>query len=221
VVTVSWGWSAVIGFALAVLPICLTPGTSFALVTSRVLARGRRGGALVAAGTACGIVCHATLAGLGLAAAVMHSSVAFTVVKLVGAGYLIGLGLVIVYRSRSSGRGSRAASAQPGRRLPWTGRGDFVQGLLGNVLNPKAAAVYLTLAPQFLPATPTSETVLLGQMLVLATAHVVVAVGWLLCWTAVVGRARAVVRSPRFRQVIDRVTGSVLILLGIRTAAAT
>src|SRR5438045_8748332 len=61
------GWPAILGFALAVLPICLTPGTSFTLVTSRVLARGRRGGALVAAGTACGIVCHATLAGLGLA----------------------------------------------------------------------------------------------------------------------------------------------------------
>src|SRR6266513_366938 len=61
------GWPLVLGFALAVLPICLTPGTSFTLVTSRVLARGRRGGALVAAGTACGIVCHATLAGLGLA----------------------------------------------------------------------------------------------------------------------------------------------------------
>ena len=208
------GWSATLGFALAVLPLCLTPGASFTLVTSRVLARGRRSGVLVAAGTACGIVCHATLAGLGLAAAVMHSSVAFTVIKLVGAGYLIGLGLVTIYRSRAN------RPARLDRRLPWVGHADFVQGLLGNLLNPKAAAVYLTLAPQFLRTTPAGTADLLGQMLVLAVAHVTVAVSWLLCWTVIVGRARGVMQSPGFRRAIDRITGSVLILLGVRTAVA-
>jgi threonine/homoserine/homoserine lactone efflux protein len=213
------GWSAILGFALAVLPICLTPGTSFTLVTSRVLARGRRGGALVAAGTACGIVCHATLAGLGLAAVVMRSSEAFVVVKLAGAGYLVALGLSMVYRSRVRGHAAEVDVDKSIPRLAWTGHNDFVQGLLGNLLNPKAAAVYLTLAPQFV-RTPSGGTGLLGQMLVLAAAHVGVAVGWLLCWSVIVGAARVAVRSSRFRRAVDRITGSVLIMLGVRAAVA-
>jgi len=219
-VTMPLGWSAVLGFALAVLPICLTPGTSFTLVTSRVLARGRRSGALVAAGTACGIVCHATLAGLGLAAVVMRSSEAFFVVKLIGAGYLIVLGLTMVYRSRGWKRTTEVDAARSTPRLAWTGHNDFVQGLLGNVLNPKAAAVYLTLAPQFVRTGPGSSGLLVEQLLVLAAAHVGVAVSWLLCWTLIVGAAGAAVRSARLRRAIDRVTGSVLVLLGVRAVAA-
>lgn len=223
-------WAAVVGFALAVLPICLTPGTSFTLVTGRVLAKGRRSGVLVAAGTACGILCHATLAGIGLAALVMRSSEAFLVVKLVGAGYLVVLGLTTLVKARRAAKlpeaaevsqaGGTTAEVAPvggGRRLPWVGRSDFVQGLVGNVLNPKAAAVYLTLAPQFVGA----GAGVLGQMLVLAAAHVVVAVGWLLCWTVLVGAARGVVRSRWFRSAVGYVTGVVLVALGVRTAVTS
>jgi threonine/homoserine/homoserine lactone efflux protein len=227
----------VVGFAVAVLPICLTPGTSFTLVTGRVLAKGRRSGVLVAAGTACGILCHATLAGIGLAALVMRSSEAFLVVKLVGAGYLVVLGLTTLVKARRAAKAAKAAKAsaktsamttraagagrldpvEGGRRLPWLGRSDFVQGLVGNVLNPKAAAVYLTLAPQFLGA----GSGVLGQMLVLAAAHVAVAVGWLLCWTVLVGAARGVVRSRWFRSAVGYVTGVVLVALGVRTAVTS
>jgi threonine/homoserine/homoserine lactone efflux protein len=234
-------WAAVVGFAVAVLPICLTPGTSFTLVTGRVLAKGRRSGVLVAAGTACGILCHATLAGIGLAALVMRSSEAFLVVKLVGAGYLVVLGLTTLVKARRATKTAKAPKAtkaakategpearearearevEPvggGRRLPWVGRSDFVQGLVGNVLNPKAAAVYLTLAPQFVGA----GAGVLGQMLVLAGAHVVVAVGWLLCWTVLVGAARGVVRSRWFRSAVGYVTGVVLVALGVRTAVTS
>lgn len=203
-----------VGFGLAVLPICLTPGVSFTLVTQRVLANGRLSGVRVAAGTSCGLVCHATLAGLGLSAIIMSSSEAFTVVKLLGGAYLIVIGLATLWGSRT--RTATAPAGPAGRRLPWTDRGDFTQALLGNVLNPKAAAVYLTLAPQFLhrgqPVVP--------QMLQLLAAHVVVAGGWLLVWTLVVGGARRVIRSALFRRVMGRVAGSVLVGLGVRTAVA-
>lgn len=103
-------WWSVFGFALAVLPICLTPGVSFTLVTQRVIDRGVRSGFLVITGTAGGILCHAVLAGAGLSALVMRSSEAFTAVKLAGAVYLIGLGLRTVWRTRPS-----SLPAQPGR----------------------------------------------------------------------------------------------------------
>lgn len=205
-------WLAMIGFGLAVLPICMTPGVSFTLVTQRVLDRGVRSGFAVTAGTMCGLIVHATLAGLGLSALVMRSSEAFTIVKLVGAAYLVLLGLRTLWNSRAS-----RPVAQPARRLPWQGHGDLVQGFLGNVLNPKAAAVYLTVAPQFLHA----GSPLLPQMLELCVAHIVVAAGWLLIWTTVVHLSRRTVRSPLFRRVMDRVSGVVLVGLGLRTGLAT
>jgi threonine/homoserine/homoserine lactone efflux protein len=202
-------WAALIGFGLAVLPICLTPGVSFTLVTQRVLARGPRGGVRVAMGTSAGLVCHATLAGLGLSALVMRSSQAFTVIKLLGGLYLVVLGISTIRRSR--GR-----EDEPARQLPWSGHGDVTQAFLGNVLNPKAAAVYLTLAPQFID----QHRPVLPQMLALVAVHIVVAVTWLLTWTGVTTGLRGTVATPRFRRVMDRVTGSVLVGLGVRTAAA-
>ena len=206
-------WLSLVGFALAVLPICLTPGISFTLVTQRVLDRGVPSGFAVTAGTACGLVCHATLAGLGLSALVMRSSEAFTIVKLAGAAYLVVLGLRTLWQSV---REQPAGQPAPARRLPWHGHSDLVQGFLGNVLNPKAAAVYLTVAPQFLHA----GSPLLPQMLELCVAHVIVAAGWLLIWTTVVHLSRRTVRSPVFRRVMDRVTGVVLVGLGLRTGLA-
>lgn len=203
-------WLSLVGFALAVLPICMTPGVSFTLVTQRVLDRGVRSGFAVTTGTVCGLICHATLAGLGLSALVMRSAEAFTIIKLVGAAYLVLLGLRTLWKSRP-GRGA------PARRLPWHGHGDLVQGFLGNVLNPKAAAVYLTVAPQLLH----TGSPLLPQMLELCVAHIIVAAGWLLFWTAVVHMSRRTVRSPLFRRVMDRVSGVVLVGLGLRTGFAT
>src|ERR1044071_4572638 len=115
------------GFVLAVTPICLTPGASFTLVNQRVAVGRRRDGMLVAAGTATGLCVHAPLAAVGLSAGVMRSAEAFTVVKLVGAVYLIWLG-VTTFRS-----GRRASETTA--TAPWAGHGGYLQGFLGNVLN--------------------------------------------------------------------------------------
>ncbi|MFE3188205.1 LysE family translocator [Nocardia sp. NPDC059240] len=197
-----------VGFVLAVTPICLTPGASFTLVTQRVLAGNRREGLLVAAGTATGLCVHAGLAAIGLSALVMRSAEAFTAVRLAGAAYLVWLGV-----STLRGNPSRADSP---KRLPWRGHNSYVQGLLGNVLNPKAAAVYLTLAPQFLdPGRPVAP-----QIAVLAVAHIAVAVTWLGVWTMTVSAARQTIALPQFKRVMTRITGTVMIALGIRTALA-
>lgn len=197
-----------LGFVLAVTPICLTPGASFTLVTQRVAAGRRRDGLLVAAGTATGLCVHATLAAVGLSAVVMHSAEAFTVVKLIGAAYLIWLGIT-TFRS-----GRRQPEATRPARLPWTGRGGYLQGFLGNVLNPKAAAVYLTLVPQFLD----THGSVAGQIAILAAAHIAVAVTWLATWTFVVAAARRTIGSRWFKAVVNRMCGTILVAFGVRTA---
>ncbi|TDD62924.1 LysE family translocator [Kribbella antibiotica] len=182
----------------------MTPGVSFTLVTDRVLATGVRAGLAVIAGTTCGLLTHALLAGLGLSALVMRSASAFLIVKLVGAVYLVAIGLQAL---RASTKPVPAVGSPP------TGRSDLLQGYLGNVLNPKAAAIYLTLAPQFLDRTHP----LLPQLMLLSAAHVAVAAGWLLSWTAVVHLSSRTLRTPRFRTTMSRVAGLVLITLGLQS----
>ncbi|MFY1687140.1 LysE family transporter [Plantactinospora sp. WMMB782] len=264
---------AVLGFLAAVAPITATPGTSLTLVVSRVAAGGRRQGWWVILGTLTGLYVHALLAAVGLAALVLRSSQAFLLVKLLGAGYLAGLGLWLLWsatrrhRPRPEptrliepteptrliepteptrliepteptrliepteptrlieptepvGRAGTAAPDAPAtnraRRLPWRGHHPYLQGFLGNVLNPKAAAVYLTVAPQFLDA----DGPVLVPMLVLGTAHALLVGCWLAGWTAISGAAVRLLRTARVRRALDRVTGVILVGLGLRTAVS-
>ncbi|MEU7975443.1 LysE family translocator [Micromonospora sp. NPDC049089] len=205
---------AVLGFLVAVAPITATPGASLTLVVSRVTTGGRRQGWWVILGTVTGLYVHATLAAVGLAALVLRSSQAFWVVKLVGAAYLVGLGLWMLW---SASRRRPEAERRPtvsARRLPWRVDHPYLQGLLGNVLNPKAAAIYLTLAPQFLePGRP-----VLLPMVLLATAHAALHTCWLAGWTFLSGAAARLLRTASVRRMLDRLTGVILVGLGVRAA---
>ncbi|MEH1031289.1 LysE family translocator [Micromonospora profundi] len=204
---------AVLGFLVAVAPITATPGASLTLVVSRVATGGRRQGWWVILGTVTGLYLHATLAAVGLAALVLRSAQAFWIVKLLGAAYLVGLGLWMLF---SAARRSPSTTSPPARtrRLPWRVDHPYLQGLLGNVLNPKAAAIYLTLAPQFLePGRP-----VLVPMLLLATAHSALHTCWLAGWTVVSGAAGRLLRTAAVRRVLDRLTGVILLGLGVRAA---
>ncbi|MER7282780.1 LysE family transporter [Dactylosporangium sp. NPDC000244] len=103
--------------------------------------------------------------------------------------------------------------------LPPVNRGRrpaYLQALLGNVLNPKAAAIFLTLVPQFLdPAAA-----ILPQILVLATAQAALITVWLLGWTVLIGRARQSLRSATASTIVRRIAAAVLVGLGIRTVVA-
>ncbi|MFB8088394.1 LysE family translocator [Streptomyces sp. NPDC055992] len=200
---------AVAGFLVAILPLIATPGASLALLVRHVTGGGRRRALPVVLGTVTGLYVHAALAVAGLSALVMHSSVAFTAVRLTGAVYLVGLG-VWTWRSAHAD----AAPAPARRRLPRGQDSVFVQALLANVLNPKAAAVYLTLVPQFIaPRRPFG-----GQILTLATAHALLIALWLTAWTFLILRASHALNRPRFRRTAARATSAVLIALGVRSA---
>jgi threonine/homoserine/homoserine lactone efflux protein len=209
--------AAAVGFAVALVPLVLTPGVSFTLATRRTLAGERHGALLVAAGTATGILIHAVLATAGLSAVVTRSAQAFTVVKLIGAAYLVWLGARYLWRTRPGGSEPRAESGTRGvgsRHRSRAGRGAYTQALLGNVLNPKAAVVYLTLAPQFVADT----AAMVPTMLTLAGVHAAMNTAWLLVWSHVVGRGGRWLATTRARLAIDRVSGSVLVTLGVRAA---
>ncbi|MGW2589628.1 LysE family translocator [Streptomyces sp. NPDC001515] len=238
---------AVLGFLTALLPLVATPGASLALLLRHVTDHGRRQALPVVLGTVTGLYVHAGLAMAGLAALLMRSPHAFTAVTILGAAYLIGLGLWTWHttiprahpptegavtertgtegaareRTRTEGavtertrRGGAAATRAPVRRsLRARANSAYAQALLGNVLNPKAASIYLTLVPQFIDnAHP-----LAAQILTLATAHALLIALWLLGWALLVRRAAPALRSPRFARNTTRTTAVVLLALGIGT----
>ncbi|MFJ4184980.1 LysE family translocator [Kitasatospora sp. NPDC089509] len=206
---------AVIGYLVAVFPLIATPGASLALLAQRVGDSGRRAGPPVVLGTVTGLYVHATLAGLGLSALVMRSSQAFTAVRLAGAIYLVGLGLWTWRTAAATRRTDRDTRSRRRRQPPWTGHSAYQQALLGNVLNPKAASIFLTLTPQFL----TPRQPVLPQILLLATAQVLLVAAWLLLWTVVISSAAATLNSATLRAPLRRLTGALLVALGLRAAA--
>ncbi|MFD5349182.1 LysE family translocator [Streptomyces anulatus] len=201
---------AVAGFLVAVLPLIATPGASLALLIQHVTDSGRRQALPIILGTVTGLYMHATLAVAGLSALVMHSSLAFTAVKLIGAVYLIGLG-IWTWRSATP----NAAPTPRRQRLSKRVESVYAQALLANVLNPKSAAIYLTLAPQFIAPHQSFG----GQILTLATAHALLIAFWLAAWTLLIRRASHALQRSRFKRTVARTTSVVLIALGIRSAA--
>ncbi|MBB1256045.1 LysE family translocator [Streptomyces sp. OF3] len=199
------------GFVLALLPLLVTPGASMALLVRHVVDGGRRRALGVALGTATGIGAHALLAAAGLSALVMRSAEAYTAVRLVGAAYLIGLGMWTWHSVRRAPptKGGKKSSEPRGRSV-------YGQALLANVLNLKAAAIYLTLVPQFVD--PGGWVA--GQILALATVHALLTTAWLVGWSLVVDRSAHALRRERTRRMVARVSGAALVAVGLRTAAA-
>ncbi|MEY9988572.1 threonine/homoserine/homoserine lactone efflux protein [Streptomyces sp. V4I8] len=200
---------AVLGFLAALLPLVATPGASLTLLIRHVTDKGRRQALPVVLGTVTGLYIHATLAMAGLSALVMRSSQAFPAVKVIGAAYLIGLGL---WTWRSAVGTARTPAR---RRLPVQSDSVYTQALLGNVLNPKAASIYLTLVPQFIEADRSFDT----QILTLASAHALLMTLWLLAWTVLIRRASHTLQKPRFKRTAAKITAVVFLALGIRTVA--
>jgi threonine/homoserine/homoserine lactone efflux protein len=193
----------------------VTPGADMALVTRNALASGRRAALLTTLGINSGVLTWALASAVGLAALLRASAEAFTLLKLAGGAYLAVLGLQTLWQARGRRREAGAAPpAPPARRPP--GAWAYRQGLVTNLLNPKIAVFYTAFLPQFIgPGDP-----VLARSLLLAGIHNVMGVAWLSAYAYLVTRAGDVLRRPRVRRLLDRVTGSVLVALGVRLAAA-
>lgn len=214
--------SQLIGFVAASLVVIVVPGPDLALLLANTARSGQRAGLATAAGIMLGHAVLAAAAVAGLTALLTASQLAYTGVRIAGAVYLVHLGvkaLIDFVRLRRGGaeeaRAQPAAppgqSAHPDRTAPGgVARVSVRQGLVSNLLNPKVAAFYLSLFPQFaLPG------------LTATAAHGVLAgVFWLLCllWFALVlvllARVEGLLRRPRVRQGLAGVSGVSLVGLG-------
>jgi threonine/homoserine/homoserine lactone efflux protein len=205
-------------FLLAVLLISASPGPAMALIFRRAALRGLPGAVPTVLGLELGLYCWALFAGAGFAALVAASEVAYLVLRVVGAAVLLYLGAKAWRaawreRRRPSSDGSAAGPPAVGRRHWW---GAFGEGVVVQLANPKAAVFMIAFYPQFVPADGPVfvTTALLGLL------QITVETALYLALAAGVARAGAWFRRPRIRSRLDVVSGTVLVALGLRVAAA-
>jgi threonine/homoserine/homoserine lactone efflux protein len=190
----------------------VTPGVDMALVSKNALLHGRRVALLTALGINAGIVVWTAAAALGVAALIRASATAFTVLKLSGAAYLVYLGIQTIWLSRRGHRPNGGAHDPGARRLgPPSG---FRQGLLSNLANPKIAVFFTSFIPQFV--SPGQSVVL--NSLALGAIFNLLGVVWLVVFALLVSRAVGLLRRPKVKAALDRLTGLVLVGLGVRLA---
>ena len=131
------------GIALVALGMVLTPGPNMMYLASRSLSQGRRAGMLSLLGTVTGFITYLIMASLGLAGVFLTARWLYWTVKLAGAAYLLYLAWQVLRPHGTAVFETRDLPAEAAARL-------FSMGLLTNLLNPKAAIMYLALIPQFI-----------------------------------------------------------------------
>lgn len=195
-------------FLATSIAITFAPGPDNLQVLARGISQGRAAGLVAALGFAAGITFHTTLAALGIAAVLRSSPVAFQILKLAGAAYLIWIG-VKALRSQ----GLATAGDRPRQPLSTV----FRQSVLGNMMNPKVTLFFVVFLPQFVDPhgaqAVTLQMLELGLLFMLQTVVVFSIFG--LCAGTIGGWLK---RRPRAGVWLDRLAGVTFIAIGIRVA---
>ncbi len=195
--------------AISVLLI-LIPGPDTAVVTKNALVGGHRAGVFAAIGVATGLTIWTVAAALGIAALLKASAVAFLVLKIVGAVYLIWIGVQML---RNRDFLTAAAERQAGQGV--RRRRALRQGLLRDLGNPKIAVFFTSFLPQFIHSGSGGA---FGALLLLGGIFAALTLLWLVVYAIIIGRASGLLRKPSVRRGLDRFTGVVLIGFGIKLA---
>ncbi|HVM83334.1 MAG TPA: LysE family translocator [Candidatus Binatia bacterium] len=196
-------------FTLAALAMNISPGPSNLYVMSRSLAQGTSAGLVAAAGLATGSLFHVTVTSLGLAVILKYSPLAFLVMKLAGAAYLVFLGAKMLL--------AKSAPLSPDALMPKKPLGGiFRQSCLVEILNPKTALFFLAFLPQF--ADPKAGP-LAPQLLLLGAIVTVTAIPCDALVAILSGKAADLLkRRPIFQKLQNWISGSVLVGLGATIA---
>ena len=200
-------WMVFLGAALA---LNLSPGPDLIYVISRTIAQGTKVGLASAAGLWTGAFIHVLAVAFGLSAILMTSAKAFTVVKYIGAAYLVYLGIQAL---RSKGSRFDLPSDKAPQLTPAQA---FRQGIMVDLLNPKVAIFFMAFLPQFVRdnhGNPSLQLIGLGALVIVVAIPIES--------FFVIAASRTTIffrRHPKTSVWLDRMLGSILITLGVRLA---
>lgn len=197
-------WLAFVAASAVLLAI---PGPTILLVISYALGHGRKAAPASVAGVALGDFTAMTASMLGLGVLLATSAMLFTVLKWVGAAYLLYLGYKLWRAPAGSAETHGDSGTRPGRI--------FVHLYAVTALNPKSIVFFVAFLPQFLDATAP----LLPQILIMETTFLVLATINALLYALLATAARRTIRKPSVQRAVNRVGGSLLIGAGVLTLA--
>ena len=184
----------------------ITPGLDTALILRTAATGNARRAALAGLGIATGCFAWAALVALGLGALLAASHLAYTILRWVGAAYLLWVGLRMLRHPRRSFASAEGADEPKGSA--------FVTGALTNLLNPKVGVFYVTFLPQFVPAGVSAGP----YMLLLGAIHALLGLIWFACLILATRPLTVFLRRPQVIEACDRLTGGVFMLFGMGLA---
>ncbi|MFE9097836.1 LysE family translocator [Streptomyces sp. NPDC007264] len=202
--------TSVVAFLGAAFLIAMVPGPSTAVILRRAVVNGRRNGLATVLGNECGVVLWGLAAAFGLSALLLASEVAYDVMRISGAAVLVWMGARAVWQARRAGgpEGEPAgvAAVSHGRA--------YRQGLVTSFANPKAGVFAVSFLPQFVPQGAPVLPTLIAFSVIWALVDLV----WYLPLVWLAGRARGVFQRQSVRRRTERISGTVLVALGLRLA---
>ncbi|MFD0688807.1 LysE family translocator [Actinomadura fibrosa] len=201
--------TACLAFAAVAALVTITPGLDTMLVLRATVTGGRRAGWLAGTGVTAGCLLWAVASAAGLTALLAASRLAFDVLRVAGACYLLWLGARALWTAR---RRPSGGADVPEPRL--TGPAALRTGLVTNLLNPKIGVFYVSLLPQFVP----DGAPVFGTSLLLAAIHTGEGLLWFALLVGAAGTARRALSRPAVKRRVQQVTGLAFIAFGLRLA---
>ncbi len=195
-----------LAFVTAAIVLCAIPGPTILLVISYALGHGKRAAMPLVAGVALGDFTAMTASMLGLGAILAASAGLFTVLKWVGAAYLVYLGIKLFRAPVGDAVLANAPTDRPLRM--------FMHAWAVTALNPKSIVFFVAFLPQFLDLTRP----LFGQMLIFELTFLAVASINATVYALAASGARATIRKPGVQRAVNRVGGSAIVAMGLATA---
>ncbi|QGY31674.1 LysE family translocator [Pantoea cypripedii] len=202
-------------FLASVFLLCITPGPDLAYVVGQSVANGRRSGVISAAGVALGSCTHAVASAIGLTALIAASPLLFTVIKYIGAAYLLFLGSKMVWGTFVS---RSAANQEEGMAVKTrsSARSLLTRGLITSVTNPKVLLFFIAFFPQFVVVDGNYHV---QSFLILGLTYALMGLTTDILFALLAGgAASAVAKNATMQKLLDRVVGVTFIGLGIRLA---
>ncbi|WP_299800060.1 LysE family translocator [uncultured Maribacter sp.] len=198
-------------FLIAAVLLNLTPGADTMYILGRSISQGKKAGIMSAMGISTGSLVHCIIAAFGLSMIIAKSALAFSVIKYLGAAYLIFLGIkALMTKSQNEFEIEKMDKKKASNRKI------FVSGILTNILNPKVALFFLAFLPQFIDPNYATNSL---PFIVLGLTFIATGTIWCLALALFSAKLSDRIRKNyKIKLWLDRITGGIFIALGIKLA---
>lgn len=190
----------------------MTPGIDTIFILNKSIGQGRKAGMYATLGINSGVLVHTAFAALGLSLLVAKSALAFSVIKYLGAAYLVYLGVAKLMVAGNEGKAPAPAE------VTGTGRQHYISGLVTNTLNPKVALFFLAFFPQFIRPEAINRPL---PFLILGVTYAAMGMVWFLILTLFAAAfSEKLKHNPHVSKWINKISGAVFLMMGLKIALA-